>query len=218
MLLVEFSDPVRASLGLDQPPDAAAVLQVLAANPVLRRECVSILETVRVSPPGPRMDSSIPIPPEVPLRLHSRYVRGQIVAAFGWPAAWSTEHPSGVLPIDQHAAYLMFVTLDKNHESFTDRTRYRDYAISATEFHWQSQASATPDSRDGRRIADAMQGRGAMWLFLRKASKDSLGTEPFHFMGAFRPKEIRGSQPMSITGELATPLPPAWLEIASRAR
>ena len=63
-----------------------------------------------------------------------------------------------------------------------------------------------------------MQGRGAMWLFLRKASKDNLGTEPFVFMGAFRPKEIRGSQPMSITGELATPLPPAWLEIASRAR
>jgi hypothetical protein len=112
----------------------------------------------------------------------------------------------------------MFVTLDKSHEAFTERTRYRDYAVSPTEFHWQSQASATPTSADGQRILRASRGETSMWLFLRKAREDEYGTEPFVFMGGFRPTRIEGSQPMSITGTLDTPMPAEWFEIASRAR
>ena len=57
-----------------------------------------------------------------------------------------------------------------------------------------------------------------MWLFVRRARKDEFGAEPFAFMGAFTPTKIEGMQPMSITGNLANPMPAEWYEIAARAR
>lgn len=103
-------------------------------------------------------------------------------------------------------------------DTFTERTRYRDYAISPTVFHWQSQATARPTTGDGRRIVEAREGKGTMWLFVRQATEDSFGTEPYAFMGAFRPTDIVGERPMSITGRLANPMPARWYELAARAR
>jgi hypothetical protein len=112
----------------------------------------------------------------------------------------------------------MFVTLDKDGEGFTERTRYRDYAVSPSVFHWQTPAATYVESEVGQRILRAKQGLGTMWLFVRQSQKDEFGSSPFCFMGSFRPTELQGERPISVTGELAVPLPPAWFEIASRAR
>jgi hypothetical protein len=120
--------------------------------------------------------------------------------------------------IQSRSAHIMLVTLEKHADTFTERTRYRDYAISPTIFHWQSQASARPDRGDGQRIVRAQAGEGTMWLFVRRATDDEFGTEPYVFMGAFKPTSIEGMQPMSVTGELANPMPAEWFEIAARAR
>jgi hypothetical protein len=120
--------------------------------------------------------------------------------------------------VPEHSAYIMLVTLEKHADTFTERTRNRDYAISPSVFHWQSQASARPDRGDGQRLVRAKEGEGTMWLFVRRATDDEYGTEPYAFMGAFKPTSIEGVQPMSVTGELANPMPAEWFEIAARAR
>jgi hypothetical protein len=146
------------------------------------------------------------------------YTRRQLFAAFGSTTIWRATPQSGVAWIPEHSAYIMLVTLEKDDASFTERTRYRDYAISPSVFHWQSQASARPDKGDGQRIVRAQQGDGTMWLFVRRATDDEFGTEPYVFMGAYRPTSIEGMQPMSVTGDLANAMPAEWFEIAARAR
>jgi hypothetical protein len=143
----------------------------------------------------------------VPLALHRTYTRRQLFAAFGSDSIWRTIPQSGV----------MLVTLEKHADSFTERTRYRDYAISPTVFHWQSQSTARPDRGDGQRIVQAKDGIGTMWLFVRRATEDEFGTEPYAFMGAFKPTSIEGARPMSVTGDLANAMPAEWFEVASRA-
>jgi len=131
----------------------------------------------------------------------------------------------------------MLVTLDKGAASFTERTRYRDYATSPSEFHWQSPAATHQQTKDGKRILDVMKGRGQMWLFVRdttgksrsakservpagrkRSPRETLGTTPYVFLGAFLPREIRGDRPMSVTGDLANAMPAEWFEVAARAR
>jgi hypothetical protein len=193
-------------------------VKVLARHAALRRELRSLLLTVasRASTLAPT--PSIEIPAGVPLALHHTYTRSQLFAAFGWKAIWRTTPQSGVAWIEHHGAYLMLVTLEKDEESFTERTRYRDFAISPTQFHWQSQSTARPESGDGKRIVDAVNAIGTMWLFVRRARKDEFGTEPYVFMGAFTPTKIEGAKPMSVTGALANAMPAKWFEVAARAR
>ena len=224
MLLVEFSAPTKqilatASGGTAQSEvDARAVLAVIRERPALLRETVEVLEAVEARSDVLAPTPAVAIPPGVPLALHHVYTRRQLFAAFGWDAIWRTVPQSGVAWIPAHEAYIMLVTLEKHAATFTERTRYRDYAIAPGVFHWQSQASARPDRGDGRRIVDARDGHGTMWLFVRRGTDDEFGTEPYVFMGAFRPRTIEGARPMSVTGDLANAMPAAWFEVAARAR
>jgi len=38
---------------------------------------------------------------------------------------------------------LFFVTLDKSEREYSPTTLYKDYAISPTQFHWESQSTTT---------------------------------------------------------------------------
>ena len=218
VLLVAFGSAVEHETQLDRPPCASDVIDALKTQGTLRTELRSLLLTVATLARTLAMTPSVAIPAEVPLKLHRTYTRHQIFAAFGWEPVWRTTPQAGVAWIEAHRAYVMLVTLDKDHESFTERTRYRDFAISPTEFHWQSQATARPDRGDGARIVNAERGNGTMWLFVRRKTKDSFGTEPYVFMGAFRPTKIEGMRPMSVTGTLANAMPAAWFELGAQAR
>lgn len=218
MLLVEFGDAVRRVHGREEPSTSDEVLAELRANAPLRRELRSLLEALTTRVVGLAPTPTIAIPPKVPLALHRVYTRRQLFAAFGWETIWRATPQSGVAWVPEHSAYIMLVTLEKHASTFTERTRYRDYAVSPSVFHWQSQATASPDRGDGQRIVRAKNGEGKMWLFVRRATDDEFGTEPYVFMGAFTPTSIEGARPMSVTGELANAMPAEWFEIAARAR
>lgn len=218
VLLVEFGDAVRRKTGREDASTSEDVVAELQVNAPLRRELRTLLEALSVRVVGLAPAPSVPIPAGVPLALHRVYTRRQLFAAFGWEAIWRAIPQSGVAWIPRHKAYLMLVTLEKDAESFTERTRYRDFAISPSVFHWQSQSTARPDRGDGQRIVRAAEGEGTMWLFVRKSTDDEFGTEPYVFMGAFRPTSIEGMQPMSVTGDLANAMPAEWFEVAARAR
>jgi hypothetical protein len=221
VLLIELASGASSAIGTDAPPNASTVVAALTACQPLRSELRSLLEARRAAVTPLSLPSDLP--GDVPLRIHHPYSVKQIRAAFGVSAAWAVTHQSGVDWIEEYRAHPMFVTLDKSAESFTERTRYRDYAISPTRFHWQSQSGSHRDNKTGRRIVNAMMPereseRTSMWLFLRHRQNDEFGTAPYVFMGAFRPISISGSRPLSVVGELPNPLPAEWYEIASRAR
>jgi len=218
MLLVEFGDPVRKKYGREAVATPADVMVELRANAPLRRELRALLDGIATRVVGVAPVPAVAVPEAVPLSLHRVYTRRQLFAAFGWESIWSATPQSGVAWIPRHAAYIMLVTLEKDADSFTERTRYRDYAIGPSVFHWQSQASARPDQGDGVRIVKAKDGEATMWLFVRRSTDDEFGTEPYVFMGAFKPTFIEGMQPMSVTGDLANAMPAEWFEVAARAR
>ena len=69
----------------------------------------------------------------VPLRLHARYTRTEILAAFGvGDRAKPPEWREGVRWDPTSRTDLFAFTLDKSEGKFSPTTRYRDYAISPT--------------------------------------------------------------------------------------
>jgi superfamily II DNA or RNA helicase/HKD family nuclease len=99
--------------------------------------------------------------PEVPLKVHARYTRTEILAGMGIAtgakvAAWQT----GVYEAKDARAELLAFTLDKSSGGFSPTTRYRDYALSPSLIHWESQGVTREVGRPGsatsttRRTAD----------------------------------------------------------------
>ena len=218
MLLVEFGKAARNRRGPTENPSIQLVLEELRSNAALRRELRALLDAIATRVVGMAPMPGIPVPESVPLALHRVYTRRQVFSAFGVESIWRSTPPKGVAWIPETRAYIMLVTLEKDGDSFTERTRYRDYAISPSVFHWQSQATAWPDRGDGAHVVEARDGEATMWLFVRRSTDDEFGTEPYVFLGAFTPTLIEGARPMSVTGDLANAMPAEWFEVAARAR
>ena len=218
MILGEFRSAFRRSDAAVARPTAKDALERLQRSQPVRDELSQLLPTIARSATSASPIGGRQLPPEIPLRIHRRYTRAQILLAFGWREIWHSPHQQGVHWFDDYRSLVLFVTLDKGGDTFTDRTRFRDFAISPTEFHWQSQRATGNNSTTRHRIDAAKRGEITMWLFLREAPEDALGTQPFAFMGGFTPTEIEGANPVSVIGRLDHSLPANWFDIASRAR
>jgi superfamily II DNA or RNA helicase/HKD family nuclease len=141
--------------------------------------------------------------PDVPLQIHARYSRIEILAAFGLGgggkvAAWQ----SGVYEAKDANAELLAFTLDKSSGGFSPTTRYRDYAISRMLIHWESQSSTRADSATGLRYRNQERDGRAILLFTRLRADD----RAFWFLGPATYSGHVGEKPMAITWELAHPL------------
>ncbi|CAA0102681.1 Putative DNA repair helicase RadD [Zhongshania aliphaticivorans] len=158
--------------------------------------------------------------PDVPLRLHARYVREQILVAFG-ATTFERQSPAreGVLVIKDQNIELMFVTLNKNEKQFSPTTMYHDYAINEELFHWQSQNSARPDKGRGKDYIQHKDVGKRLFLFVREQSKDEYGrTMGFVNYGEVDYVSHTGSQPMNITWKLKIPMPHfMWQQAAKLA-
>ncbi|WP_342632259.1 DUF3427 domain-containing protein [Marinobacter alkaliphilus] len=158
--------------------------------------------------------------PQVPLRLHARYSREQILAGFG--AATFEAMPrsmEGVFVIQEQRIMLLFVTLDKNEKQFSPTTMYHDYAINEQLFHWQSQNSSRPEHGRGKDYIQHRNTNIRLFLFVREQTKDEYGrTMGYVNYGEVDYVSHTGSQPMSITWKLRTPMPNfMWQQAAKLA-
>jgi hypothetical protein len=158
--------------------------------------------------------------PEVPLRLHARYTREQILTGFG-AITFERQPPAreGVYVIQDQNIELLFVTLIKNEKQFSPTTMYHDYAINESLFHWQSQNSARPDRGRGLDyLQHKMKGK-RIFLFVREQTDDEYGrTMGFVNYGEVEYVSHTGSQPMSITWKLQSPMPSfMWQQAAKLA-
>ena len=141
---------------------------------------------------------------DVPLRVHARYTRVEILAAFGVGKgarvdAWQT----GVYWAPDAKADLLAFTLDKSGGGFSPTTRYQDYAISPSLVHWQSQSVTRAESDTGRRYREHARRGSSIVLFARLDQDD----RAFWFVGPARYVSHEGERPMSIRWRLAHELP-----------
>jgi superfamily II DNA or RNA helicase len=142
--------------------------------------------------------------PEVPLQIHARYTRIEILAAFGVGAgAKVAPWQSGCYEARDAAADLFAFTLDKTSGQFSPTTRYRDYAISRDLIHWESQSRTRSDDPTGRRYIGHRAAGTAIMLFARLRSDD----RAFWFLGPASYVSHESEQPIAITWRLDVPLP-----------
>jgi hypothetical protein len=89
----------------------------------------------------------------VPLRVHGRYSRAEIEAAFGVlsdHAPWI--HREGVLWHEPSQCDVLFITLRTSEAFFSPTTRTRDLSLGPALFHWESQSTTTAGSATGQRM------------------------------------------------------------------
>ncbi len=150
------------------------------------------------------------------LRLHAAYGLREITAAFG-KANLETTGPTGtgVVHLTKQKAYLHFVTFRKEEKDFSPTTRYKDYPISRTRLHWESQAATTQTSAPGQNYIQFRE-RGYTILFFARLEKNIEGvTAPFLFLGpATDLLSYESNRPIQMVWELKSPMPAELFEAA----
>ena len=155
---------------------------------------------------------------DVPLASHATYTLGEIVAAYRHTDTRGALllPQGGVLWNKATRTDLLFVTLEKSERDYSPSTRYADYPISPTLFHWESQNTASPDTQTGCRYVEQPAEGTNVILFVRERKKDGRGeTLPYHCLGRTRYRSHESERPMKILWELERPMP-GWLYQAGK--
>jgi hypothetical protein len=173
----------------------------LWAHPQVQRELLELLDIL------PEQVDHLHAPlgiENVPVAVHARYTRTEILAAFDIgagvkPPTWQ----SGVWWDDSSQSDLFAFTLDKSAGSFSPTTRYRDYAISRELIHWESQSGTSLDSETGRRYTNQGDKGTNVVLFARL----STASRAFWCLGPATYVSHERERPIAITWRLHHPLP-----------
>jgi hypothetical protein len=191
---------------VDQVLDKSATLEdglsVLWEHPQVRDELLQLFDALEE-----RVDHlSTPTPnrPDVPLWIHARYTRREIIGALGrGTGAVVPSWQHGVQYIPTEKTDLLAFTLDKASGHFSPTTRYRDYAISPDLIHWESQNVVGPEDKTGQRYRNHERLRSEVFLFARLTTDDSA----FWFLGPATYQSHEGARPMAVTWRLRYRLP-----------
>ena len=191
---------------LDQVADGAMTtadgLKVLRAHPRVCQELAGLFDVL-----GERLThiaTPLEMLSDVPLRVHARYTRSEILAACGKAERVKAEPwREGVKFVKDLGADVFVFTLDKTSGQFSPTTRYRDYAISRDLIHWESQSMTTATSPTGLRYQRHEQMGTQVLLFARLSAED----RAFHFLGPARYVSHEREAPMAITWRLKHQLP-----------
>ncbi|MFE9879591.1 DUF3427 domain-containing protein [Streptomyces sp. NPDC005784] len=147
----------------------------------------------------------------IPLKVHSSYNRSEILAALG-VARLGGQMPrtfaQGVQWVEDAKTDALLITLEKNEKDFSPTVRYKDYALSPTLFHWESQSTTAATSRTGLRYQHHVQEGSHVLLFMRRYKNTDIGkSQPWMLLGPATYEKHTGSKPMAITWRLQHELP-----------
>ena len=177
-------------------------IELLWQHPQVLKELSALFEylTARVS----HLAKTVGHLSELPLSIHARYTRIEILAAFGvGDKARTPTWREGVLWVNEAQADLLVFTLDKTSGYFSPTTRYRDYAISRDLINWESQAGTRAESNTGKRYQNHSKQGSIIMLFSRINSDE----RSFYFLGEANYVRHESEMPMAITWKLDCPLP-----------
>ncbi|MBQ0829065.1 DUF3427 domain-containing protein [Streptomyces sp. RG38] len=154
----------------------------------------------------------------VPLSVHASYSREEILPALGQSSIGGFmpgDFREGVKWCESLRTDALLITLEKDEKDFSPQTRYQDYAVSETEFHWESQNQTSESSPTGQRYQQHVANGSQVLLFVRRyKTTDIGGAQPWMLLGPAQYESHRGSKPMAITWRLKHPLPAAVLTYA----
>ena len=196
MLLVQVLDNVEAAMTL------AAGAAALWEHEQVRSELSDLFDML--SDRIEHVAIALSELPDVPLAVHARYTRLEILAA-----AQNNDRVK-VRPWREGAFYepgmrsdFFVFTLDKTSGQFSPTTRYRDYAINRELIHWESQSTTRADSPTGRRFQHHTSTGNHILLFARL----NIDERAFVFVGPATYVSHVGELPMAITWRLRHALP-----------
>jgi superfamily II DNA or RNA helicase/HKD family nuclease len=182
-------------------------------EPGVREELVELLKVLDAR--SSTLSTPSGLPPEVPLTLHARYSRREVVAAVGNGVGVKQKiTQGGVLWALEAQSDVFFVDLRKAERDYSPSTMYRDYAINRELFHWESQSRQTPEQPTVQRYIEHQARNTNVLLFVREGKRFELGTQPFYFLGPVKYVDHRGEKPVSFTWRLPRPMPEALFEVA----
>ncbi len=212
MLLMLHYDIWQSQGGFTSLEDS---IREIGRNKVLVNEIIEVLEFLidRID----FKEINIQLPYEQPLKLHARYTRDQILAAFNFSTfEKKSSNREGVAENKELNTEIFFIDLIKSEEDYSPTTMYNDYAISETLFHWQSQNKTRAEIGKGLTYIKQKKLGKIILLFVREKAANEFGnTIGYVFVGEGNFINFEGSKPMNITWELEEPLPNyLWKESA----
>jgi len=153
---------------------------------------------------------------EVPLRVHASYQREEILAALDYANLQRkpTSMMQGVAYSEPLNVDAFFVTLKKSEADYSPTTMYRDYPISPTLFHWESQNATSVASPTGQRY---LNGTSTVLLFCRIEPKGEYDTAPYVLLGPASYVSHVGERPIAITWQLQHAVPSTFFASATLA-
>ncbi|MGY1459013.1 DUF3427 domain-containing protein [Luteimonas sp. A534] len=172
------------------------------AHPQVLAELCQLLDVLadRVE----HVQQSLSTHPDVPLCVHARYTRREALAAFATGYGLKVpEWREGVRWLAEAQVDLLAFTLDKTSGHFSPTTRYRDYAISPTLLHWDSQSGTREASEAGRRY-QTHEAHGSVVLPFARLTTDD---RAFWLLGPATYVSHEGERPMAINWRLSHELP-----------
>ena len=187
------------------------------SNPTAMRDLREIVEHVQRHPAFPTTPLRLPF--RCALQLHAAYGSAEIKAALGL-CSLEKSGPTGVgvFHAETIKCYVHLVTFRKSDQDFSPTTQYRDYPISRTQLHWESQSTTTQASAPGQNLLHFHERGYTILFFARLEKRIEDETAPFVFIGpASRILSAEGNRPISIIWELAHPIPAALFEDARTA-
>jgi len=198
MLVASVADQV-----LDRDTSLDDALTLLHAHPQVRAELVELLDCL-----ASRIEHVHPVSavrPDLPLAVHARYTRIEILAALGAgePAAHVPPWQSGVYWASSAMADLLAFTLDKTSGQFSPSTSYKDRALSPELIQWESQSITRASSETGLRYQQHAARGSSILLFARLRADE----RAFWYLGPATYVRHESERPMSITWRLEHPLP-----------
>jgi len=199
---------------LRELPDAFGAMW---ADALRREELHDLLETLR----DRTRAATLPLAGggQLPLHSHGHYALIEIIAAFGSISSGALRDVrEGKLRDEATKTDMFFVTLEKDDADYSPTTRYEDYPISPTLFHWESQSTTSVESATGRRYLAHRASGDRILLFVRERRIDSRGvTMPYTCLGYARYVRHESSRPIRITWELERPMPSRFFQEAKVA-
>jgi hypothetical protein len=194
------------------PKTLAESVALLHAHPAIVEELRELLPLLdeRSEHLTYRLDLAQPAGPavRVPLSVHARHAVDDVLTAFGIldfnKTVWKQ---TGTIRDEQTNSDLFFVTLEKSEREYSPSTLYKDYAISPTRFHWESQSTTTQQSKTGQRYIHHRKRGGNILLFVRPRKKQDGRTMPYTFLGTADYVSHKGERPISFVWKLRRPMP-----------
>ncbi|HQP85534.1 MAG TPA: DUF3427 domain-containing protein [Thermoanaerobaculia bacterium] len=193
-----------ALLDVRRPAEARAALEAARADSRYREELGQLVEHLDDSRRDGVLDWRELGP--APLQLHARYRQDEILAALRAGGAEGVPRLQGGVYFEPASGTdVLLVTLRKSERGFSPTTMYRDYAISPSLFHWESQNSAHASTAAGARY---VAGTSNVLLFVREVQEQANGVaEAYTFLGRVILESWQGERPMQIVWRLAHPMP-----------